>query len=65
MFSPLAVRAAKFPMEPNMVRVVITGFRRQEAILPMPIVGGFGIVICTTHMREKQKCGGIKVAPFC
>jgi hypothetical protein len=51
MFSPPAVRNAKFSLEPSMIRVLITGVCQWKTVLPKPVTDGFGRVICRT-IRE-------------
>jgi hypothetical protein len=47
MFSPPSLRNTKYAVEPNMVRLLITGVQRRSTVLPKPVVDGFGRVLCT------------------
>jgi hypothetical protein len=55
MFSPLSLRSAKYAVEPNMVRLLITGVQRRNIVLPKPVVDGFGRVMCTTMGEAYDK----------
>jgi hypothetical protein len=48
MFCPPPVSTANFKVEPNMVRVLITGVQWRNTALPKPVLDGLGRVICST-----------------
>ena len=48
MFSPPVVTVAKFSMEPNMIRVLITRVRWHNTVLPKSVIDGFGRMIFRT-----------------